>query len=275
MPYPVTGVRGVAIRVRIAIALLVGALVALTIDAYLRFWARVRYRHDPRGKRAAFDAATRVWGRIMFVTARWCVGLDIRVEGRVPAEGRFLVVANHQSSLDIPLLIATLHRLRPKFVALERLRFGTPTVSLLLREGGGAFVGKTNPARDLAGLARFAAGLAEFDESAVIFPAGGLQRDRDAPAFHLAGIEVLRRGARLPILPVAIEGWREAPSIGHLAHIAGGRVTMRILDPIPWNPDEPDPRASLRRLEDLIYGHVAEMRGVPAPAAATPVPVEA
>lgn len=275
MAYPVTGFRGVEIRVRIAIALIVGALVALAIDGYLRFWARVRHRHDPRRKRAAFDAATRVWGRIMYATARWCVRLDIRVEGRVPETGRFLVVANHQSSLDIPLLIATLHRLRPKFVALERLRYGTPTVSLLLREGGGAFVGKTNPARDLAALARFAAGLGQFEESAVIFPAGGLQRDCDAPAFHLAGIEVLRRGARLPILPIAIEGWREAPSIGHLANIAGGRVTMRILEPIAWNPDEPDPRASLRRLEELIYRNVTEMRAATESVLAAEVPVEA
>jgi 1-acyl-sn-glycerol-3-phosphate acyltransferase len=185
------------------------------------------------------------------------------------------VVANHQSSLDVPLLITKLHRLRPKFVAMERLRFGTPAVSLLLREGGSVFVGKTNPARDLAGLARFAAGLAEFDESAVIFPAGGLQRDRDAPPFHLAGIEVLRRGGRLPILPIAIEGWREAPTIGLLANIAGGRVTLRILEPIDWNPDEPDPRASLRRLEDLIYRNVAEMRAAAEPLLAAEVPVEA
>ena len=247
-------------RLRILAALAAGAVYAVALDLWLRFWVLVAYRDDPAKTAAAFNAAVRRWGRMMFGAARWGVGLHVSVEGSMPPPGRYLVVANHQSSLDVPLLITILDTLNLKFVAMERLRRGKPTISLVLRHGGFVCVGKRDVGEDLAALTRFAQDVPRFDGSPVIFPAGGVERDEGARRFFLAGIEVLRRGTRLPILPIAIDGLSNAPTIGGLSRIVGARVTVRIFPPVGVEEVGRDPRAAYAGIEDRIYGAVAEMR---------------
>ena len=233
---------------------------ALALDVWLRFWVLIRYRRRQAEKIACFNRVAWAWGRALFSTVRWAVRLRIAVEGEVPSKGRFLIVANHQSSFDIPLLITLFRPLNLKFVAMEELRRGKPTISLVLRHGGFAIVGQQNIGQDLAALARCAANLEQFDGSPVIFPAGWVERDQEARRFYLAGLEVLRRGSRLPILPVAIAGMERAPSFRSIARAAGSCVTVRISDPIPCEVAGKDPRATYLRLEEKIYGDVAEIR---------------
>ena len=164
------------------------------------------------------------------------------------------MVANHQSSLDIPFLITTFRALNLKFVAMEQLRHRKPVISIVLRHGGSVCVGKKNVGEDLVALTRFAAELEGVEGSPVIFPAGGLERDQGARRFYLAGIEVLRRGSRLPILPVAIDGMSKAPTTGGLLRLAGARVTMRIGEPVSYEEAGRDPRATYQALEEWIYG---------------------
>ena len=248
------------IRLRIAAALVAGAIYAIGLDLWLRFWVLLAYRGNPETTVAAFNRAVRDWGDAMFAAARWGARLDVRVEGSPPVSGRYLVVANHQSSLDIPLLITTLRSLNLKFVAMERLRRGKPTISLVLRHGGFVCVGKRNIGEDLAALSQFARELPRFDGSPVIFPAGGVERDEGARRFFLAGIEMLRRGSGLPILPIAIEGLSPAPTIGGLRRLARARVIVRILEPIGFDEVGRDPRAAYEAIEDRVYGAVVQMR---------------
>jgi len=239
---------------RVAVGGLAVIAAALAIDLWLRFFVLLAYRRDAAKRIAAFGRATRAWGDVLFAAATWAVSLDVRIEGHVPKAGRFLIVVNHQSSLDIPFLITTLRALNLKFVAMEQLRHGKPVISLVLRHGGSVCVGKRNVGEDLAALTRFATELAGIEGSPVIFPAGGLEREHGARRFYLAGIEVLRRGARLPILPVAIDGMSEAPTTGDLLRLAGARVTMRIGEPVSYEEAGRDPRATYLALEEWIYG---------------------
>lgn len=239
---------------RVAAGGFVVVVAALAIDLWLRFFVLLAYRNDGAKRIAAFSWATRLWGDVLFAAASWAVSLDVKIEGHVPETGRFLIVSNHQSSLDIPFLITTLRALDLKFVAMEQLRHGKPVISIVLRHGGSVCVGKKNVGEDLAALTRFAEELERLEGSPVIFPAGGLERDHGARRFYLAGIEVLRRGARLPILPVAIDGMSRAPTIGGLLRLTGSRVTMRIGEPVPFDVAGRDPRATYAALEEWIYG---------------------
>ena len=244
---------GLVLRLRIAAGFVVVIAVALALDLWLRV-CLLLYRGDDVARVAAFGRVVRLWGDVLFGCARWAVRLDVTVEGTIPSSGRYLVVANHQSSLDIPFLFTTLRALELKFVAMESLRTGKPVISMMIRHGGLVCVGKTNIGEDLAALTRFAADMERYGGSPVIFPAGGLERDHGARRFYFAGIEVLRRGSRLPILPVAISGLAQAPSIGGLARLAGSKVTMRIGAPVPFEEVGRDPRAAYEALEQTIYG---------------------
>ncbi len=233
----------------VAVAVSVAAL-----DLWLRFWALLAYRRAETRRIRAFNRATRIWGDVLFGAARWALGLEVSVEGRIPASGRYLIVANHQSSLDVPFLLTTFRALNLKFVAMEQLRHGKPVISIVLRHGGFVCVGKKSIGEDLGALTRFAADLPRFDGSPVIFPAGGLERDQGARRFYLAGIEVLRRGSRLAILPVAIDGMSGSPTIGGYLRLAGARVTMRIGEPVSFEEAGRDPRATYGAIEEWIYG---------------------
>lgn len=248
------------VRARVFAAIAAAAVIGLAVDGWLRFWALPLRRGDRVARARVTGVAMRAWGRSFLALATGALGIKVAVEGPPPPPGRYLVVSNHQSSLDIPLLITTLRDLDLKFVAMEKLRTGSPAISLVLREGGSVFVGKTNVGQDLAALARFAAGLEAIGGSPVIFPAGGLQRGHDTPGFFLAGLEVVRRAARLPILPIAIEGWRAAPSVGFFHRIVGARVTLRLHPPIPCEDADADPRGFGQRLEEAIYGAVDDLR---------------
>jgi len=253
--------RGLLVRFRIAAAFAWGLAAALAIDAWIRFWILPRTRHDAAAKSAAINRIVKVWADVMFGAARWSAGLEVAVEGRIPETGRYLVVANHQSSLDVPLLIATLRGQNLKFVSMERLRRGRPAISLMIRHGGFVCVGKQDVGKDLDALRLFAKQVSRFDGSPVIFPAGGLERDHGQRPFLVAGIEAVRRASRLPILPVVIEGLSSAPTIGGLVRLAGAKVTMRVFEPVSFEAASRDPRGTYARLESDIYQDLATLRG--------------
>lgn len=253
------------LRLRLAAGFLACSAAAVAVDLWLRFWVLPVHGADsPTGIRL-FNEAVRFWGRLLFRTARWATRLELSVAGRVPTEGRYIVVANHSSSLDIPLLITILSPLNLKFVAMERLRRWRPAISLVVRHGGFVLVGKRRPGQDLANLQRFGADLARTDGSAVIFPAGRLARGDPAPPFQFGGVEAVRRGSRLPLLPVAIAGLERAPSIGSYGRLARAQVRVRIFDPIPCEAADEDPAAVYGRIAHEIYRAVSEMAKDAAP----------
>lgn len=129
-----------------------------------------------------------------------------RVEGRenLPLKGGILIVSNHQSFLDIPVLAVAVRR-HVAFVArasLARSRF----LDWLMREAGSVLIEPNTP--DRAALEGMIAHLAGGDCVAV-FPEGTRTLDGSMGVFR-AGAVVAARRAGVPIVPVGIRGAFEA-----------------------------------------------------------------
>lgn len=247
-------------RLRHLVGILVSAVSAIVLDLWLRVGVLYRFRRDEARRIAGVNRIQKVWGAAIFRVARVFLGLRVRVEGSPPPSGRYLVVSNHQSSLDIPLLITTLRSLDLKFVAMEKLRSGHLVISAVLRHGGAAFVKKESYAEDLVELTRFGRDVERWNGSPLIFPEGGLARDGVLRPFRLAGIEAVRRAARLPLLPVTVEGLWPAPSIHEYWKVLGASVTVRIGEPIPCEAVDADPRAAYDAIEEATRRNLAEIR---------------
>jgi len=182
----------------------------------------------------------------------------LRVEGRWPAGGPFVVVANHQSMLDI-LLLSHLPR-EMKWVAKEAL-FRVPWVGWMLRMSGDIPVRRGDAESGGEALARAKAYLAR-GMSVMIFPEGtrsttGRLLPFKSGAFRLA-IE-----AGVPVLPVAVNGTGEGMPKGG-PWVNPCRAVAKVLEPIPTGGLRSEEAVRLR--DEVRARIVAALPPAPPPA---------
>ncbi len=176
------------------------------------------------------------------------------VTGRenVPPMGPLIVVANHQSNVDPPLIAASLPR-RPYYLAKGGV-FIFPVLSWLLRDYG-AF-----PLRreglDIRAL-RWALDILAQGKVLVIFPEG--TRTPGGMRKAMPGIAHIALKSQAPILPVGITGterlgslWRVAYPTGHIKVNIGQAFSIPILEGRVQ-------KAQLDSLTDMIMQRVAAL----------------
>ena len=164
------------------------------------------------------------------------LGLRVRVLGgeRLPP-GACVVVANHSSYLDGPLLKACLP---PRFsFVIKREAADTPVVGLLLRRIGSEFVDRSSRGgrhRD----ARRVIERAEQGQSLVFFPEGTFDEVPGLKRFHGGAFAAALR-AGVPVVPVVIRGARRAMPNGAIL-VRPGVVEVEILEPVGIDRERPD-----------------------------------
>lgn len=181
-------------------------------------------------------------------------GTSLRVHGaqRVP-DGPCIVVANHASWLDAPVLAAVLPS-RFSFVAGEV--FARQHVAgFLLRRIGTQFVERYDTSEAAADASRLAQ-LAR-QTPLVFFPEGGLARASGLRSFHL-GAFVAAAQAGVPIVPIAILGTRSMLRAGH-KFARRGTITLVVGEPLaPTGPAWLDAVHLQRQAREVILRHCGE-----------------
>lgn len=181
---------------------------------------------DPTG--GLQHGCARRWSRIVLTVA----GVRLQVNGLegTPPLGPSILCVNHQSDMDIPVLLAALP-FQFRFTAKKSL-FRVPFLGWHLRRAGHVPIDRENPRAALRALDGSARWVRE-GLPVVVFPEGRISRDGKLAefkrgAFHLAE----RTGAFL--VPIAIRGTREilAPDSWNLR---GGGVEVTIGPPVASN----------------------------------------
>ncbi len=220
---------------------LVILLVALPVQALLLVVA------------APFDRNRRVAGRFLRLVG---VALSLifppwrlKVEGAWPGKGPYVVVANHQSMLDI-LLLSRLPR-EMKWVAKESL-FKLPWVGWMLQMSGDIPVrrGDAESGGEALGKAR-----AYLDRgmNVMIFPEGTRSAKGHMLPFK-SGAFRLAIDAGVPVLPVAVSGTAHGLPKGG-PWVRPCRATARVLEPVPVEGLRPEDAVKLR---DAVRARIAE-----------------
>jgi len=179
---------------------------------------------------APFDRNRAVPGRFLRVIgvliSRTFPPWRLGIEGAWPEGGPFVVVANHQSILDI-LLLSRMPR-EMKWVAKEEL-FRIPWVGTMLRMSGDIAIRRGDPESGGEALARAKAYLAR-GMSVMIFPEGTRSKTGTLLPFK-SGAFRLALDAGVPVLPVAVHGTaRGMPKGGPWVNPC--RARARILAPV-------------------------------------------
>ncbi len=172
----------------------------------------------------------------------------------------YVIVSNHQSMFDIPILGTLFFRNFPKYVSKRSLGRWIPSVSYNLRRGGHVLIDRADAPSALAAIRELGARVREGRASATIFPEGTRARHGALGAFRPAGtLALLAEAPDVPVVPVTIdESWRLLRH-GFLPVPFGVRVRVRVGDPIPRTPGE-DPRRLLERARDEIAATLARWR---------------
>ncbi len=172
----------------------------------------------------------------------------------------YILVANHQSMFDVPLLGAVLPTNFPKYVSKRELARFIPSVSYNLRRGGNAIIDRGNRSQALAAITELGRLAAARGVSVVIYPEGTRARKGEMGTFKPAGTLALMAAApSLPVVPVAIDGsWR---LLKHKMFPVpfGTRVRVWVGDPIERQVGE-DRDALLERVEMGIRGRILTWR---------------
>jgi 1-acyl-sn-glycerol-3-phosphate acyltransferase len=176
-------------------------------------------------------ACARAWSWLILATT----GVRVEVAGldRLERGRTYIFVSNHQSIYDIPVLFASVpYQLR--IIAKESLgRF--PFLGWHLRRTGHLLVDRRNP--DRAGILRRWKALVGQGLSLIIFPEGTRSADGSVAAFK-AGSFLLAIQARLPIVPLSVDGSRLVMRKGRLM-TCPGRVRLQVHAPVPTEGLEP------------------------------------
>ena len=166
------------------------------------------------------------WSRLFLA----CSGVKVNASGldRVPRDGRLVLVANHLSMVDIPVLMAHLP-VSFRFLAKSSL-FRVPFIGWHLRRGGHIRVNRDHrwsAGRALGRVAKVLAG----GVPVLVFAEGSRSRGEGLQEFKVGAAHVAIR-AKAWLVPVGLAGTDKVMSKGSF-FCRPGRVGLGVGDPIP------------------------------------------
>ncbi|HTO06954.1 MAG TPA: lysophospholipid acyltransferase family protein [Myxococcota bacterium] len=225
----------------------VGAIVLLPLA--LMMWSAGAFFH------ALFGASPRQAHRYYVGFARTCVtvaGTRIEVRGRehIRPGQAYVVVSNHESNWDPPVILSSLPELVIRFVLKQQL-LSVPVFGPALRRTGNIAVERARSGNDVR---RVQAGMSErpAEVSILFFAEGNRARDGSYREFKM-GAFATALDFKLPILPIAVAGTFPIWPPGRV-WLAPAPVVLEIGAPIPVEGLSAGDRTRLRDEAQRVIG---------------------
>ena len=168
---------------------------------------------------------SRIWSRMIL----WTSGVRLHVSGceNLRAGVPYVLCVNHQSHMDIPIVLVSLP-LQFRFAAKKEL-FRIPFLGWHLRRSGHVSIDRDNPRAAVKSIAKAAESI-KSGTPLVIFPEGGTSPDGDIKPFKGGGFMLATRSGA-EVVPVTVQGSRRI-LFPKTYHIRGGPVEVIIGKPI-------------------------------------------
>lgn len=204
---------------------------------------------DSTGRRQ--HAIARRWARMLL----WAGGVKVMAEGveKLDPQKGYVLVSNHSSYFDIPVIMATLP-LQFRFFAKQGL-FRIPFLGTHLQRAGHIPVVRGDARASLKSMSDGARMLRERNLSVLLFPEGG--RSVDHLQEFKEGTAYVAIKAGVPAVPIGLEGMRKILRM-HTGYVYPGTVHIRVGDPIETANLTVKDR---ERLTQELHSRVAELCG--------------
>lgn len=181
-----------------------------------------------RAKFFRWLSSTVLWTLRIFLLAK----VRIRTGPVLPKDRPLIVLSNHQSTFDIPMIVLALPDHYARFVAKKELGRWLPSCSIILRHGC-ALIDRKDSRQAVAAIGDLAERGERNKYAVSIFPEGTRARDGRIKKFHLGGIaSLLKHMPTALVVPMVVEGPWEIYKYGMKPIPAWPLVQLTVLEPI-------------------------------------------
>lgn len=177
----------------------------------------------------------------------------------IPGRPGVLVLMNHQSLLDIPIVVASMDGLYPRIVTRDRYARGKPLISHMVRLYQYPTV---NPRATVRGdVERLGEAAARSPVPIAIFPEGTRTRDGSLGRFKRAGLTAILSARPWSVYLLVVDGyWQAATLRDFLTSVSEVDGEVRCLGPFERAAGE-DAGDFIERMRSRMAEALEEMRG--------------
>jgi 1-acyl-sn-glycerol-3-phosphate acyltransferase len=178
----------------------------------------------------------------MLFSVRRVGGGDVEEPPSIPGRPGVLILMNHQSLLDIPIVVASVDGLYPKIVTRARYASGKPLISHMVRLYQYPLVDpRATTRKHLRGLTEAAT---LNDTPVVLFPEGTRSRNGEMGPWKRTGLVRLLGARSWEVYLLVSDGsWRTAKMVDFLESVSAVRSRSLVLGPFtspePGEPVDP------------------------------------
>ena len=181
----------------------------------------------------------------------------------VPSGPGVLVLMNHQSLFDIPLVVQTVSGGYPRIVTRARYARFIPLISHMIRLYQYPVVDPSANSATIAGaLDELERTAATSDVPLALFPEGTRTRDGGIGRFKKGGLTRVLAARPWTVYVFVVDGFWQTAKFRHfvrgLSHIEGKMDHVATLE---WTDPAADPLVFLDQVRELMVGRLAAMRG--------------
>lgn len=207
------------------------------------------------------------WIKIMaWLTTRpvaWIAGCSIPTPARiVPSKPGVLVVMNHQSLLDIPLVVQTVDGGYPRIVTRERYSRWIPLISHMVRLYQYPVVNPGAKPEDIRRtLDEIAAAARDSEVPLAVFPEGSRTRNGEIGRFKRGALSSMLAARPWTVYVFVADGfWRAAKYWDFLHHVHGVRGKVEHAGVFEWTDPAADPEPFIDTIRETMVRRLESMR---------------
>lgn len=235
---------------------LILAIISLSVFIFWDIRIRLKYIFSRKNIEPWVDVLFHKISKLLFSFTSFFVNVHIHFvrPDEIQLPDTFMIIANHQSIQDIPLLIWSFPNHDLRFTAKSSLFKWIPMVSIMLRIQKHGKVNRKGGAAETMKTIERVARKAEDGYCPVIFPEGTRSKDGEIKTFHQGAVRKVLSVAPVPVVSVAIEGgWRVGDVKNLVKNMENFTYRVKILNVY----DAPD---SKQGIQNIIENSAEEIK---------------